>query len=634
MPAFIASHALSCIRDGNIVMLELPNEFYLISLPHKHPFELIEAMHERPQGKRDFFVCVGHLENFVQLVEKDSIPISMKDNDNSTHDLDLFSNSHLNVLVTAQDQLNTELVIDGALQGYLPASDAPHRKLFQYLEDGLKDMADLSMFGGKAYTAVAGTSISAALLITNWEEAYEFGVKNDIPLVIRSGREENENYGTCSTFKIRRKEISVLRKGSILHAITRQPRVTSILASFVKDTVYRLGFLELNGRSVDNVHQVFESVHKYVNGVVEKNDMDIFLNKLAAQASVEKVQKAELDEFWKAININGDNAISFARFITFCDSAYEEESSPQIKILWSKLLRALKVGVQAIIGDEIENEVTADHLALVLRPYARYIQSASKAEITAFLSTIYSSDDDEESIFACEIEIMFEAMGIESDADIAFEELIKFLKESQGDGNEHDDIIEFKMEVPIVSVEDSGGSIATGEQNPGLEKLEADFFVGNDDNEASNDTWEQVMNSENFNTPPSMSPDESAKPNTSPNTVAIEDFTSQSISEDKSVRVKFDNLKSRNRSLLREIDEMHHSISASSSFTIEKNIINGKAIEARLKKGKSTSKADAVYNRLISHKLRKEAKLTRLRRERDNREQSWSHYQLNYRRYG
>ena len=633
MPAFIASHALSCIRDGKIVMLELPNEFYLISLPHMHPCELIEAMHERPQGKRDFFVCVGHLDNFVQLIEEDSIPSSMKDNDNSTHDLDLFSNSHLNVLVTAQDQLNTELVIDGALQGYLPASDATHRKLFQYLEDGLKDMADLSMFGGKAYTAVAGTSISATL-ITNWEEAYEFGVKNDIPLVIRSGREENENSGTCSTFKIRRKEISVLRKGSILHEITRQPRVTSILASFVKDTVYRLGFLELNGRSVDNVHQVFESVHKYVNGVVEKNDMEIFLNKLAAQASVEKVEEAELDEFWKAIDIHGDNAISFARFITFCDSAYEEESSPQIKILWSKLLRALKIGVQAIIGEEIENEVTADHLALALRPYARHIQSASKAEITAFLSTIYSSDDDEESIFACEIKIMFEAMGIDSDAGIAFEELINFLKESHGDGNEHDKIIEFQMEVPIVSVEDSGGSIATGEQNPGLEKLEADFFVGNDDNEASNDTWEQVMNSEIFNTPPSMSPGESAKPNTSPNTVAIEDFTSQSISEDKSVRVKFDNLKSRNRSLLREIDEMHHSISASSSFTKEKNINKGKTIEARLKEGKSASKADAVYNRLISHKLRKEAKLTRLRRERDNREQSWSHYQLNYRRYG
>jgi Ca2+-binding EF-hand superfamily protein len=635
-------------------MIELPNVFCLLTLPNKHACEGMETVKNRPKGKKNFGVCIGHLENFVNLIEEGAMPLAMRSN--RIDHFELFKNSHLNVIMTEDRDFNTIMVRDGSLQGYLSAEGSPHRKLFKYLEDGLKDMADLEMFNGKAYTAVAGTSanISHQGSITEWDDAKEFGAKTKIPLVIRRDSEENRNarLGSYTSFKIRQKEISVLRYGSIFKEIINQPKLQRVLSSFAKGTIDRLSLLDVGGTSINELYKRFQSTHKYKDGFLERDELGVFLNKLVA-VDGDAVNGAELDTFYNASAIVEDRGgISFSRFIVFVDNTYEGKS-PQLRLLESKVSRVFGAKVQSVIKRKDENALlTVDNLSEVFRFWDRFrdraVESVGKHEIVAFLSMDDSNDDVDEYVSSVEMEVLFEFMREEENGVISFDELLRFLEDCVhgGDIKESSPLLKSKEEIVVVAAAPMGGEEDVDTSQIPVENPEH-FSLSHTDIENSNavSSKEEIVvvaaapmgDEEDVDTSqiPVKNPEHfsssQSKTDNSPKTVVVENsFSTTTRSQTMMLSRKKVIAAIPTNNFSKQKNYLHNNQRLNRVLPTNHNRKTGREPH---NKHISLSDADSLHNRLISHKQRVVAKLARMRAERDEREKNLLHFEVNYRRY-
>ncbi len=420
--------ALKLMREGQIIMVELPNVFILIVAPTKEGCEKLEVMKKRPKGEMNFGVCIGDLEKFANVIERDSLPLAMK---GGYSYFEYFEQSHMNVVVTKDKSFNSIMVRDGTLQGFLSRNGSPHRSLFRFLENGLADKAEKDIIGGKFFSSVAGTSCNYYHegSITEWEKAYEFGLENKISLAISCKHDDNRerDVGSYSIFKIRHNSIAALRRGPIYRNIVKNPKMKEILVSFAKETIERLGLLDAKEMTINDFYDVFQEIDFKNTGWLDRSELKRFLGFLSSDTTLEE---KEVDTLFSAIDVSGDGQISFPEFFSFLEHGYEGKSDP-MKHLESKFVKVMQGRVNRVMGTR-DKPMTLDILIKVFKSAdTNNDSSLTKDELATFLG-------ETEAVSAIELDVLFEFMDEASNGVIDFVELFRFLEdctEMDGDVN-------------------------------------------------------------------------------------------------------------------------------------------------------------------------------------------------------
>ncbi len=429
------------------------------------------------------------------------------------------------------------------------------------------------------------------------------------------------------------------------------------------DTIHRLRILDSSGATINDIFKAFQSTHKYIDGFLDKDEMGVFLNKLVHDDS-NTVGTSELDAFYNEISMGGDGkGISFIRFIFFVEGAYEGKS-PQLRHLQSKVLRVFSAKVQSVVGRENEESnlvyeamdqktpLTFHNLVQVFRFWDKFwcrdVSSVGKNEIVTFLSNDDSNDEDEENLSNAEMEVLFEFMREDGNGCIPFEELLRFLDDCRGDGtgdsngtfSYHNDSASrsdfplgeeadfLKPNLRIMNPSSSPQTKFEDEVSALIEEKKTEKFdSGEIAPVQSREDPEPLFESRSTAGALKVSPkivtldDTSSKPACSKTTTS----TKSTITFSKYKHVNRSSLPNRNRRSDKKKEDQNNKISLKEINSLDKKKEGKKYI--------SVVKAEGLHHRLMSHKDRVAAKLSRLRAERDEREKNWMHYEVKYRRY-
>jgi Ca2+-binding EF-hand superfamily protein len=427
-------------KKGGVIMVEIPNTFILIAAPTQAACEKMETIKGRPKGMKNFGFSIGHLDNFYNLIEKDTLPTSMQTDPNS---FGMFEPSHLNVVLTKDKTFNNIIVRDGTVQGYITKDGSPVREFFKQIESGLAGYNEPELLSRKDYSAPLVTSANECHQgsITEWEKAKAFGKEKGIPLVVRFDLISDQDPGSFAVFQLRPEVIRTVRKGIKQNEIKERDEVKKVRSGFAK---HILEALDLIGgeRSIAGLYEVFKSIDTTDgDGSLDQDELQQFINKVKRDTtnkssgfffsflgfSSKSTGEKDADILFNAIDFNGDGKISFVEFARFLEDAHEGGTSPHMQSFQDKFVLAFRRQVDAILGSTDE----ALNLDAFIRAFSSIDlnkdNSVSKEELRVFLrSDLYPVSD-------VELDVLFAFLDADDSEDVSFVEIVRYLEDCVGD---------------------------------------------------------------------------------------------------------------------------------------------------------------------------------------------------------
>jgi tRNA A37 threonylcarbamoyladenosine synthetase subunit TsaC/SUA5/YrdC len=192
----------------DVVMVQMPTVFVLLAPPNSDGVEWLNQTKIR-QPNKNYGTALGDLESFFALAVPGALPPEL----DSVERLKVLTGAFIRLHVAAPT-FNSAMVRSGTAQGLL--LEGPHRELFKAVERSLKDVVEPRMVAGHRFAAPLCTSANISGhpdgSIVSWEQAYQFGLERNIPLVVRCEPEAGL-VGSYPIFWLQRDRVRIERDG-------------------------------------------------------------------------------------------------------------------------------------------------------------------------------------------------------------------------------------------------------------------------------------------------------------------------------------------------------------------------------------------------------------------------------------
>uniref|UniRef100_A0A7S3VBF0 peptidylprolyl isomerase n=1 Tax=Chaetoceros debilis TaxID=122233 RepID=A0A7S3VBF0_9STRA len=435
-------------QDGGIVVIEIAKALFLISAPTRAACRRLRKI----KGNTDFGFCIGNVDAFFNILKKSSLPSHLQKDPKS---LAIFHPSHLNVLITKDESFNTHLAKDGSIEGFITNDGSPIREFFKEIESGLVGYNDARLLKGKEYSAplITSANVYHKGTVKEYEEAKAFITNAGVSLGVRFKSIGNRNGHLFSVFKLRRKEIQIIRRGEMHQEIGERGDVKSLRSEFVKHVLDALDLMS-GDRTISSLFKVFTSIDTDGSGFLERNEFEQFIVRVDEQSEKGKdIQRFSEDGFDKdikkkekrqhqidanalfnAIDFNGDGKLSFEEFIHFVESAHKNGCSPQMQNLQDSFVRNFRRQVNATLGSSDEEKVLDPFIRVFNAMDKNKDNTISKAELRQFLDADYPVDKDyavekEKAMSYLELDVLFAFLDKDHSDDLTFDEIFQYMEE-------------------------------------------------------------------------------------------------------------------------------------------------------------------------------------------------------------
>jgi len=467
-PSAVTQALKILLEDGGIIMFEIAHTSFFMAAPTK---AACKKLREIKGEEVDIGFCIGDINNFYSLLEQDSLPPTIKEQPSS---FATFTPSHLNCLITKDTSLNTDIVRNGAIEGFITKDGSPMRTFFSEIEAGLKGYNETALLGGKHYSApiIVSANNHRKGINGDWNEAKAFGREHNIPLGVRFESIGNRNGKPFSVFQLRSEIICALRKGEMYKDIEEREELRQARAEFAKHVLDALDFIS-GDISITGLYKMFKSIDGDGNGFLDRIEFQRLLVRLydqrfqgrkerkagnstvssgskynskrsissmsipstmrsgenkpqASENSPMKLQSIDSSALFDAIDFNGDDKISFLEFIRFLEDAHEYGMSPQMQVLENKFMRFFRRKVDSILGSD-DGVYFLDQFMHVFNAMDLDKDgSISNEELFSFL-TSGDLPDDEVPLSYLEVNVLFAFLDADDSSSLTFDDIFNYL---------------------------------------------------------------------------------------------------------------------------------------------------------------------------------------------------------------